>query len=196
MSSDRSRFTAPEDNWCLYAEWRMLSQADTPIHSVSDRIFLAAILLPRETGATKINGNNFPSQQSNRKKGHNHTHNPVPPFHKPLPGRGKHIDSAFERNARAWLNGLRAQCLVNSSLAIFIIIPFEFSRDQYMGFNDLNRPPSGLSFFPTLSFAHSLPPLGEWCREVVRSRQWNRDIMVKENRNKSARRRLSRITEV
>ncbi|CAH3180537.1 unnamed protein product [Porites lobata] len=68
--------------------------------------------------------------------------------------------------------------------------------DQYMGFNDLNRPPSGLSFFPTLSFAHSLPPLGEWCREVVRSRQWNRDIMVKENRNKSARRRLSRIPEV
>ena len=65
-----------------------------------------------------------------------------------------------------------------------------------MGFNDLNRPPSGLSFFPTLSFAHSLPPLGEWCREVVRSRQWNRDIMVKENRNKSARRRLSRISEV
>jgi len=68
--------------------------------------------------------------------------------------------------------------------------------DQYMGFNDLNRPPSGLSFFPTLSFAHSLPPLGEWCREVVRSRQWDRDIMVKENRNKSARRRLSRIPEV
>ena len=65
-----------------------------------------------------------------------------------------------------------------------------------MGFNDLNRPPSGLSFFPTLSFAHSLPPLGEWCREVVRSRQWNRDIMVKENRNKSAGRRLSRIPEV
>jgi len=68
--------------------------------------------------------------------------------------------------------------------------------EQYMGFNDLNRPPSGLSFFPTLSFAHSLPPLGEWCREVVRSRQWDRDIMVKENRNKSARRRLSRIPEV
>lgn len=65
-----------------------------------------------------------------------------------------------------------------------------------MGFNDLNRPPSGLSFFPTLSFVHSLPPLGEWCREVVRSRQWDRDIMVKENRNKSARRRLSRIPEV
>lgn len=69
-------------------------------------------------------------------------------------------------------------------------------RDQYMSFNDLNRPQSGLSFFPTLSFAHSLPPLGEWCREVVRSRQWDRDIMVKENRNKSARRRLSRIPEV
>lgn len=68
--------------------------------------------------------------------------------------------------------------------------------DQYMGFNDLNRPPSGLSFFPTLSFAHSLPPLGEWCREVVRSRQWDRDIMVKDNRNKSARRRLGRIPEV
>lgn len=67
--------------------------------------------------------------------------------------------------------------------------------DQYMGYNDLNRPPSGLSFFPTVSFAHSLPPLGEWCREVVRSRQWDRDIMVKENRNKSARRRLSRIPE-
>ena len=71
-----------------------------------------------------------------------------------------------------------------------------FFRDQHMGFDDLNRPPSGLSFFPTLSFAHSLPPLGEWCREVVRSRQWDRDIMVKENRNKSARRRLSRIPEV
>ena len=73
---------------------------------------------------------------------------------------------------------------------------YNFFRDQYMGFNDSNRPTSGLSFFPTLSFAHSLPPLGEWCREVVRSRQWDRDIMVKENRNKSARRRLSRIPEM
>lgn len=68
--------------------------------------------------------------------------------------------------------------------------------DQLMGFSDLNRPASGLSFFPTLSFVHSLPPLGEWCREVVRSRQWDREIMVKENRNKSARRRLGRIAEM
>jgi len=93
-------------------------------------------------------------------------------------------------------SGRRVNYLISHFRALFIIILFNFSRDQYMGFNDLNRPPSGLSFFPTLSFAHSLPPLGEWCREVVRSHQWNRDIMVKENRNKSARRRLSRISEV
>lgn len=68
-------------------------------------------------------------------------------------------------------------------------------RDQYLGGSELSRPASGLSFFPTLSFAHSLPPLGEWCREVVRSRQWDREIMVKENRNKSARMRLGRIAE-
>ena len=78
------------------------------------------------------------------------------------------------------------------SRPFLVVLPY---RDQYLGVRELSRPASGLSFFPSLSFAHSLPPLGEWCREVVRSRQWDREIMVKENRNKSARMRLGRIAE-
>lgn len=101
------------------------------------------------------------------------------------------------RDWMPWRTYFNHNCLyvTYEALCYWEQLRFFDCRDQYMGYNDLNRPPSGLSFFPTLSFAHSLPPLGEWCREVVRSRQWDRDIMVKDNRNKSARRRLSRIPE-
>ncbi|KAK3733097.1 hypothetical protein QZH41_017433, partial [Actinostola sp. cb2023] len=61
-------------------------------------------------------------------------------------------------------------------------------RDQY-------RPNSTLSFFPSLSLVHSIPPLGDWCREMIRSRKWDRDILITDKRRTSVIQRLNAIPQ-
>ncbi|XP_032242631.2 uncharacterized protein LOC116620845 isoform X2 [Nematostella vectensis] len=63
----------------------------------------------------------------------------------------------------------------------------EFGDSYFTYVSPREKPPSSL--FPTLTLAHSLPPLGDWCRDIVRSRKWDRDLLIKDKRNKSARKR-------